>query len=134
MKADPAAQRRDQRHAAALRAPVLHERLEAGVDTSIRGCTHFPFARCAIERLAGPSVEIFDPTPSVARRAADLRGRHPDLVRCPRSEESASFLTLGNPTTDGTAILRLARPTLAGRSHFGPRPTGQLHAPHLRSA
>lgn len=78
MKAVPAPQRRDQRHAAALLAPVLRERLEAGVDTIIRGCTHFPFARRAIERLAGP--------------------------------------------------------TLAGRSYFGPLPTGQLHAPHLRSA
>ncbi|MEZ5575448.1 MAG: hypothetical protein R3F44_07285 [Candidatus Competibacteraceae bacterium] len=31
------------------------------------GCTHYPFLIPAIQRLAGPTVAILDPSPAVAR-------------------------------------------------------------------
>lgn len=46
--------------------------LAAGADTLVLGCTHFPFLRPAIERLAGPSVSVVDPSDAVARRLAEL--------------------------------------------------------------
>ena len=41
--------------------------LEQGADTLVLGCTHYPFLRGVIERLAGPQVAVIDPAPAVAR-------------------------------------------------------------------
>lgn len=45
---------------------ALEPMLEAGVDAIALGCTHYPFLRGTIERLA-PGVTVIDPAPSVAR-------------------------------------------------------------------
>ena len=45
---------------------------EAGVDTVVMGCTHYPFARPWIERAMGPGVTLVDTADAVARRAAEL--------------------------------------------------------------
>lgn len=42
--------------------------LDAGTDTLVLGCTHFPFLIPLIEEVAGPGVKIFDPAPAVARQ------------------------------------------------------------------
>jgi len=34
----------------------------------VLGCTHYPFLRPVIERVAGPDVRIIDPAPAVARQ------------------------------------------------------------------
>jgi len=51
---------------------------EAGVDTVALGCTHYPFARSAIEAALGPGVEVVDTSEAVAaqvaRVALPLRG------------------------------------------------------------
>jgi glutamate racemase len=47
---------------------ALEPMLAAGVDTLVLGCTHYPFVRPLIQRLAGPYVEIVDPAPAVARQ------------------------------------------------------------------
>jgi len=41
--------------------------LEEGADTLVLGCTHYPFLMDAIRKVAGPSIKIIDPAPSVAR-------------------------------------------------------------------
>jgi glutamate racemase len=46
----------------------LEPMLEAGVDTIVLGCTHFPFVREAIQRVAGSEVQLVDPAPAVARQ------------------------------------------------------------------
>jgi glutamate racemase len=51
----------------ALRA-CLQPLIELGVDTLVLGCTHYPFLREAIARVAGPDVAIIDPAPAVARQ------------------------------------------------------------------
>lgn len=43
-------------------APLLAE----GIDSLVLGCTHYPFARAAIESIAGPRVCVVDPAPAVA--------------------------------------------------------------------
>jgi glutamate racemase len=45
-------------------APIL----DAGADTLVLGCTHFPFLIPLIERVAGPELTIVDPAPAVARQ------------------------------------------------------------------
>lgn len=42
--------------------------LDAGADTLVLGCTHYPFLRSLIEKIAGPSVQVIDPAPAVARQ------------------------------------------------------------------
>ena len=46
----------------------LQPLLDAGADTIVLGCTHYPFLQPVIERLAGPSVRVIDPAPAVARQ------------------------------------------------------------------
>lgn len=50
----------------------LQPLLDAGADTIVLGCTHYPFLRDVIQRLAGPDVRIIDPAPAVARRTLDV--------------------------------------------------------------
>lgn len=42
--------------------------LEAGADTIVLGCTHYPFLLPVLQRLAGPSIRFIDPAPAVARQ------------------------------------------------------------------
>ena len=44
--------------------------LEAGADTLVLGCTHFPFLLDVISRVAGPSIRLVDPGSAVARQVA----------------------------------------------------------------
>jgi glutamate racemase len=49
--------------------------LDAGVDQLVLGCTHFPFLRDAIQRVAGPGVALIDPAPAVARQVRRVLAR-----------------------------------------------------------
>jgi len=42
--------------------------VEAGADTLVLGCTHYPFLRAAIARRAGPGVALIDTGAAVARQ------------------------------------------------------------------
>jgi glutamate racemase len=42
--------------------------IEAGADQLVLGCTHYPFLRPLIERVAGDGVTVIDPAPAVARQ------------------------------------------------------------------
>lgn len=46
--------------------------LDAGADHLVLGCTHYPFLKTVIQKVAGPDVVIVDPSLPVALRAADL--------------------------------------------------------------
>ncbi len=46
--------------------------LESGADTIVLGCTHYPFLRETIEKLAGKGIKVIDPAPAVARRVAEV--------------------------------------------------------------
>ncbi len=54
-----------------VRASVL-PLLDAGADTIVLGCTHYPFLSETISRIAGPDVKIIDPAPAVARHLAEV--------------------------------------------------------------
>ena len=51
-------------------APVL----DAGADTLVLGCTHYPFLRHLIAERAGGHVAIVDPARAVARQVAAVAG------------------------------------------------------------
>jgi len=78
---------------------------QAGVDTIVLGCTHYPFLRDAISRLMGPEVKVIDSGAAVARQvdrvlkasaalASDGRGRF-------------KLLTTGDAPTVSTIASRL---------------------------
>ena len=46
----------------------LRPMLEAGIDTVVLGCTHYPFAIPIIQDITGPGVRVIDPAPAVARQ------------------------------------------------------------------
>ena len=50
----------------------LQPLLDAGADRIVLGCTHYPFLRPVIERIAGPGVEVIDPAPAVARQTLHM--------------------------------------------------------------
>ena len=46
----------------------LQPLLDGGADVIVLGCTHYPFLRPVIERIAGEGVTVIDPAPAVARQ------------------------------------------------------------------
>lgn len=46
--------------------------LDAGADTIVLGCTHYPFLADTISRIAGPDVTIINPAPAVAAQVKRL--------------------------------------------------------------
>lgn len=55
---------------------IVEPMLQRGADQIVLGCTHYPFLLPVIERIAaGSGAHIVDPSPAVARRAAELLDR-----------------------------------------------------------
>ena len=52
----------------ALLAVYLRPGLEAGADTVVLGCTHYAFLTEAIRGIAGPGIEIVEPSAAIARQ------------------------------------------------------------------
>ena len=50
----------------------LRPLLDAGADTIVLGCTHYPFLSDTIQKIAGDSVIIIDPAPAVARHLEEV--------------------------------------------------------------
>lgn len=59
----------DQADTLALVAAALQPAQQAGVDTYVLGCTHFPFLEQAIRRVVGTGAALVDPGPAVVRQA-----------------------------------------------------------------
>jgi glutamate racemase len=83
--------------------------LDAGADTLVLGCTHFPFLRPLIEAIAGPAVHILETGLPVARQLQrQLQSRN--LLATPGSCSSASlpqrFLSTANPATQRVFVQR----------------------------
>ncbi|MDD4913424.1 MAG: glutamate racemase [Methylococcales bacterium] len=53
-----------------LLVEYLSPLLDAGVDTLVLGCTHYPFLSALIQDIVGPNVSIVDPAAAVARQLA----------------------------------------------------------------
>ena len=97
---------------------------EAGVDTVVLGCTHYPFVAPALERVLGPGVALVDSAPAIARRTAQLLGQ----ARQVRGDGTGGLrvLTTGEPEKVEPVVRRLWGEAVAvsGRAH--------LAAPALR--
>lgn len=58
----------DNLETAQLLHTILDPMLQAGADTFVLGCTHYPFVRPLISRLLPENAVIIDPAPAVARQ------------------------------------------------------------------
>lgn len=56
----------------ALVARYVKPMVDAGADSIVLGCTHYPFLINAIRAAAGPAAAIINPAPAVARQARHL--------------------------------------------------------------
>jgi glutamate racemase len=54
---------------------------EAGIDTLILGCTHYPVFRSIIEEQLGPSIVVIDQNDVVPLKLRDYLDRHPEMER-----------------------------------------------------
>lgn len=69
---------------------------EAGVDTVILGCTHYPLLRPMLQRLLGPRVQIVVSGAALARQVEHALGVR-DLANPREGEGEYRFLTTGDP-------------------------------------
>ncbi|WP_408593887.1 glutamate racemase [Limnohabitans sp.] len=63
-----------------------------GADTLVLGCTHYPFLRDAIQRVAGEGVHLLDPAEAVARELVRRLGQH----RRTEGDGTTRFFTTGD--------------------------------------
>ena len=82
----------------------LQPLLDAGADTIVLGCTHYPFLQPVIERIAGPDVRVIDPAPAVAKQLVKVLQDHnilPSSSFAGLTGESPALelLSSGDPTT-----------------------------------
>jgi glutamate racemase len=85
----------------ALLRRYIEPLLAAGADTLVLGCTHYPFLRAAIARVAGEGVRVVDPSGAVARRVADVLG--PDAG----GSGGLRIFTSGEPGAQAAVIRQL---------------------------
>jgi len=92
---------------------------EAGVDTVVLGCTHYPFVREQIAAALGPEVRLLDSGHAIARQTARvLKALH---ALEPAGPGSLHLLTTGDPAEVGA---------VAARIWGAPLPVERLDLPH----
>lgn len=69
--------------------------LEQGADTLVLGCTHYPFLRDTIQRVAGEGVMLLDPAEAVARELGRRLADNGSLSGA-ATQGSVQFFTSGN--------------------------------------
>lgn len=80
---------------------------EAGVDTLVLGCTHYPFLVPALRELFGDDLVLVDPADAVARELARRIGVEVPAGAPGGPQGDLRFLTSGDPDKVGSAIRRL---------------------------
>ena len=109
----------------ALLADYLKPMLDAGIDSLVLGCTHYPFLRRTIERVVGPGVTVIDPSQAVARQTGWVLERKGLANRRNRMGEHF-FYTSGDPKAFAEMMERLiGERGEVQRVRWGP--DGQVH-------
>jgi glutamate racemase len=81
----------------------LQPMIERGVDVLVLACTHYPALSAVISRVMGPSVQVIDPSPAVARQAVRLAsslGHH-------HGEGRTRLMSTADPSALSAAARRL---------------------------
>jgi glutamate racemase len=97
----PAAQRAVAEH--------LQPLLDAGADTLVLGCTHYPFLANQIRAIAGPTIQLIDPAPAIARQVARLLEQRQHLQPSDHQRQ-IRYVTSADPLRFGQLIEQLGLP------------------------
>lgn len=62
----------DHAHTLSLLATYCQPLIDAGADTIVLGCTHYPFVRAHIQNIVGPQVTLIDTGAAVAKRLQQI--------------------------------------------------------------
>jgi len=84
----------------------LEPLLQRGVDTLVLGCTHYPFIIPLIQELAGPMVQVIDPSPAIARQVGRLLAER-GLSALPGDSPPPRLFTTGEPRRLAELLPRL---------------------------
>jgi len=106
---------------AALLHICLDPLMQAGTDTLVLGCTHYPFLKPAIQRVAGPAVRIIDPSSAVARQTGRVLAQQGWLNPSTEPGTLTSF-TSGNPARFQELAARLLGDSVLATRLSAPRP------------
>lgn len=120
----------------ALLQEFLAPSLQAGADTIVLACTHYPFVRRTIEELAGPGVTVIDPAPAVARQVervagvalpAEMPHEADEMPPAAQAASRARFFTTGDPARfDAVAARLLGLPVHARQLRWNDGPASDL--------
>lgn len=77
-----------------------------GADVLVLGCTHYPFLRPLIQRVAGPQVQVLDTGAAVARHTRRTLYREM-LLRDSHATGAMEWRTSGDPATVAALVQRL---------------------------
>jgi glutamate racemase len=123
---------------AELASAYLDPPLDAGIDSLVLGCTHFPLLERAIARHVGPKVRLISSAEETAREVAEALGARGQLARPgePRTEvfattgDAAEFHDLGSRVLGRTVSSTLHVPVatleaLADNADRPAMPTGE---------
>lgn len=100
----------------AMLRQYLTPMMQAGVDTIVLACTHYPFLAPAIRRMVGPGVQVIDPAPAIARQVRRVM-EQPGLLASDRAKGAFQvFYTTGDVTALTGALEHLVGASGAVRS------------------
>lgn len=68
--------------------------LSHGVDTIVLGCTHYPFLKPLVEKLAGPDIQVLETGTAVARQAVRMMAGN-NLANLAKRPGQEKFFTSG---------------------------------------
>lgn len=89
---------------AAVLEPLLAPLRDAGVDTVVLGCTHYPFLADAVRDVMGADIRILDSGDAVARQVERVLDEAGALAT---GEGGITLLTTGDPARVGPVANRL---------------------------
>lgn len=81
----------------------LEPMIESGIDVLVLGCTHYPALVDVIGRVLGPSVQLIDPSPAVARQATRLATE----MGCHEGSGSTLLASTADPSALSAAARRM---------------------------
>ena len=84
-------------HAESVVKESLKPLLEAGADTIVLGCTHYPFLLPVLQKIAGPDIRFIDPAPAVTRHLIDVLAQN--NIGLTDSEPDIELIASGSPET-----------------------------------
>lgn len=90
-----------------LAARYLEPLRLAGADVLVLGCTHYPFLRPLIQKLAGPQVRLLDTGEAVARQVRRVMEREGLLVTDAGRQGKLEWRTSGDATELAPIVRRL---------------------------